>query len=70
MTYNESLKIPTFSIKESVVPPTIKYTIAIPTYKRADLLKEAIDSCLAQKTNIPFVIMIVDNNPERDCKTD
>ena len=70
MTYNESLKIPTFSIKESVVPPTIKYTIAIPTYKRADLLKEAIDSCLAQKTNIPFVIMIVDNNPERDCKTE
>ena len=43
-------------------------TIAIPTYKRADLLKEAIDSALNQdydetyevRLNRPFLYMIID----------
>mgnify|MGYP000181258943 CR=1 FL=1 len=70
MRYNEIIKIPSILIKKGEVPEGAKYTIAIPTYKRANLLKEAIDSCLAQKTSIPFVIMVVDNNPERNCETE
>lgn len=70
MRYNEIIKIPSILIKEGEVPEGTKYTIAIPTYKRANLLKEAIDSCLAQKTSIPFVIVVVDNNPERNCETE
>ena len=42
------------------------YTIAIPTYKRGALLKEAIDSALAQENCPAYNIIVVDNNPERN----
>ena len=70
MRYNEIIKIPSILIKEGEAPEGAKYTIAIPTYKRANLLKEAIESCLIQKTTTPFAIIVVDNNPERECETE
>lgn len=38
-------------------------TILIPTYKRADLLKETIESAINQKTSISYEIIVGDNNP-------
>ena len=62
-------KITSIPIKIAVLKE-VKFTIAIPTYKRTSLLNEAIDSCLKQKTNIPFNILIVDNDPQRNCETE
>lgn len=45
-------------------------TIAIPTYKRADLLKEAIDSALNQDYEDVYEVLVVDNNPEREDDTE
>jgi len=39
--------------------------VCIPTYKRIDLLTEAINSCLAQ-THLPQEIIIGDNSPDTD----
>jgi glycosyltransferase involved in cell wall biosynthesis len=47
-----------------------KVTIAIPTYKRADLLKEALDSAVDQLNYDQYDIVVVDNDPERDCETE
>ncbi|WP_315506625.1 glycosyltransferase family 2 protein [Capnocytophaga leadbetteri] len=70
MRYKEVLKIPSITIKEGICPKETILTIAIPTYKRPLLLKETLESCLSQKTNIPFAIVIVDNDPNRDCETE
>ena len=47
-----------------------KVTIAIPTYKRATLLKEAIDSAINQTGYEFYDIIVVDNDPERGCETE
>jgi glycosyltransferase involved in cell wall biosynthesis len=39
-------------------------TIAIPTYKRPDLLAEAVRSALAQDLDRPFEVIVVDNDPQ------
>ena len=39
-------------------------TIAIPTYRRADLVVESVQSALAQKFDRPFEIVVVDNDPD------
>ncbi|HEX8384127.1 MAG TPA: glycosyltransferase [Sphingomonas sp.] len=39
-------------------------TIAIPTYQRPHFLAEAIASVLAQRFDLPFEIVVVDNDPE------
>jgi glycosyltransferase involved in cell wall biosynthesis len=44
--------------------PEAKITICIPTYKRPRLLKEAIESAINQVTNIPYRIIVVDNDPD------
>ena len=59
--------IPVFESKLNFEP---KFTIAIPTYKRAGLLKEAVDSALNQRDFDNFDVIVVDNNPERDCETE
>lgn len=46
------------------------YTIAIPTFKRARDLESALHSVFNQKGNIPFNLMVVDNNPERNDETE
>lgn len=61
-----SFCIQDFNNRESI--PTI--TIVIPTYKRANLLKEAIDSALNQFDFADYEILIVDNNPERGDDTE
>lgn len=48
----------------------VDYTFAIPTYKRSIDLELAINSIYAQKTEIYYNILIVDNNPERDDETE
>ena len=45
-------------------------SIAIPTYKRAGFLKEALESALAQRPVCDFEILVVDNNPLRDDETE
>jgi len=47
-----------------------KFTIAIPTFKRADLLMEAIESALDQKDFSDYDVIVVDNDPERGCETE
>lgn len=39
-------------------------TIAIPTFRRPQLLKEAIASVLSQRTSVPFEVVVVDNDPD------
>lgn len=46
------------------------YTIAIPTYKRQNTLKETLESALNQKGNVLYDIIVVDNNPLRDDETE
>lgn len=43
-----------------------KFTIMIPTYERPDLLKEAVNSALAQKTSIDFHVIVVDNSQDEE----
>ena len=47
-----------------------KITIAIPTYKRAIVLKESLDSALSQNEFDDYHVIVVDNNPERDDETE
>lgn len=47
-----------------------KVTIAIPTYKRPELLKLALDSAFNQTDYSDFEVVIVDNDPDRDCETE
>jgi glycosyltransferase involved in cell wall biosynthesis len=44
--------------------PDAEITICIPTYKRPRLLKEAIESAINQVTDIPYRIIVVDNDPD------
>lgn len=64
-SYAKIKDYPSICIFEGV-NTNVDYTIAIPTYKRGDLLKEAIDSALAQVDSPAYNIIVVDNNPERD----
>ena len=57
-------------IIESKLNDIPKISIVIPTYKRADYLKIAIESALNQIDFDNYEIIIVDNNPERDCETE
>lgn len=41
-------------------------TIAIPTYKRNQMLIEAVLSAINQDFNQPYEVIVVDNNPERN----
>jgi glycosyltransferase involved in cell wall biosynthesis len=44
--------------------PDAEISFCIPTYKRPGLLKDAIKSVLDQNTDIPYNIVIIDNNPD------
>lgn len=59
--------IPVFESKLDFIPTV---TIAIPTYKRTKLLKEALDSAINQVDYFDYDIIVVDNNPERGCETE
>lgn len=62
--------ISSLHIKSSKYKEPTKYSIIIPTYGRADLLRDAIDSCLRQTYDGEFEILIVDNDPTRDNETE
>ena len=49
-------------------PPYI--SIIIPTYRRADLLKEALDSAINQTNFTDYEIIVLDNDHLIDCATD
>lgn len=62
--------IPSICIMKGKSNVGVKYSITIPTYKRADLLRETLDSCLAQSGYNNYDIIVVDNNPERNDETE
>ncbi len=66
----KTTQIPSIPIIESRLDFIPKITIAIPTYKRPDLLKEAIDSAINQIEYTDYDIMVVDNDPTRNCNTE
>lgn len=68
--YAKHDNIPSISIIEAKLDYIPKITIAIPTYKRATLLKEAIDSALSQVNYDKYDIIVVDNNSERFDETE
>lgn len=68
--FAKTAHIPSIPIFESKLEYIPEITIAIPTYKRADLLKEAIDSAINQVDYFNYDIIVVDNNPERGCETE
>lgn len=41
-----------------------RVTIAIPTFRRAELLMETVNSALAQNGTVPFEVIVVDNDPD------
>ncbi len=59
--------IPVFENRLTESP---RFTIAIPTYKRASTLKETIDSALAQDIDESYEIIVADNNPKRGDETE
>ena len=59
--------VPIFKDKPLAFPLV---SIVIPTYKRPALLKLAIESALNQKNCPDFELVVVDDNPERDCDTE
>ncbi|MBE6287646.1 MAG: glycosyltransferase family 2 protein [Mediterranea massiliensis] len=66
-----------FSIHDEVISDLIfgkyqqtKITIAIPTFKRAELLKIALESAINQIYYDDYLILVVDNNPVRDDETE
>jgi glycosyltransferase involved in cell wall biosynthesis len=63
-------KINSIQILKSNLDFIPKVTIAIPTYKRSNLLSEAINSVLKQNNYNNYDILVVDNNPERGCETE
>jgi len=68
--FAKTTNIPSIPIIKSKLDFVPKVTIAIPTFKRAALLKEAIDSAINQTDYIEYDIIVVDNNPERKCETE
>ena len=44
-------------------------SVVIPTYNRSTLMRNAVESVLAQETEVPFEIVIVDNNSQDDTQS-
>lgn len=65
--YSNVNSIPIYTAKFDIAP---KVTIGIPTYKRTELLKEALESAINQELYSDYEILVVDNNPERNCPTE
>ena len=48
----------------SILTPLV--SIMIPTYRRPDMLREAVKSALRQITTVPFEVVVVDNDNEEE----
>lgn len=46
------------------------FTIAIPTFKRPKLLKQALESAINQTNSFCYDIIVVDNDSQRNCDTE
>jgi len=47
----------------------VEISVLIPTYLRPDMLRRSIDSCLAQQgVEVPFEIVVVDNDPHESAR--
>lgn len=68
--FKETEHIPSIPIFENRLSETPPFTIAIPTYKRANYLKQALESAINQKTEVSYEIIVIDNNPERYDETE
>lgn len=66
----ETAKTPSVCIKPFGEYDVPKFSIAIPTFNRVDLLELAIDSAVNQKDYSDYEILVVDNNPERNDDTE
>lgn len=66
----ETAKTPSECLKPFGDHPVPKFCIAIPTYKRADLLRFALDSALCQEGFTDYEVLVVDNNPEHGDETE
>lgn len=62
--------IPSIQIIKATLDFVPKVSIAIPTYKRPELLKLALDSALNQTDYSDFEVIVVDNDPVRDSETE
>jgi glycosyltransferase involved in cell wall biosynthesis len=67
--FAKTAHIPSIPIIKATLGFVPKVTIAIPTYKRPELLKETIDSALNQRDFENYEIVVVDNDPELNCST-
>ncbi len=68
--FTRTREIGSTPIIKSICPVSPLVSIVIPTYKRTALLKAAIESALNQKNCPAFEVIIVDDNPERECDTE
>ena len=68
--FAKTAHIPSIPIVQAKLDFVPKVTIAIPTFKRPILLREALDSALNQTNFSDYEIIVVDNNPERGCETE
>lgn len=73
-----------YKIEDSITPikdigvirviehPELKaeFSFVVPTFNRADLLKECVDSILGQKNIDNYNLFVIDNNPERNDATE
>jgi glycosyltransferase involved in cell wall biosynthesis len=58
---------PIFAAECTTIP---RVTIAIPTYRRAELLREALESALCQQDYEEYDVIVVDNDPDADRGTE
>jgi glycosyltransferase involved in cell wall biosynthesis len=58
--------IPSRLVRDSNSILTPLVSIMIPTYRRPDLLREAVKSALTQITTVPFEVVVVDNDNEEE----
>lgn len=62
---DEIAQIPSINLFNNWTGNPPRFCFIVPTYKRADLLRFALDSILQQVTSESYEILVVDDNPER-----
>jgi glycosyltransferase involved in cell wall biosynthesis len=68
--FTKIANVPSIQVIKSDLDFIPKVTVAIPTFRRPILLKEALDSAINQKGYEKYDIIVVDNDPERGCETE
>ena len=70
LNFTNNAEISSKLIIESNINFIPKITIAIPTFKRANLLKEALDCAINQISFDNYEILVVDNDVNRNCESE